>query len=128
MNRSFETIKRIRSDISDGDLLAMCERIVNKISKENAANLAHLSYAYFFDLGEDRELVMKSIHYLAGDVGFLKTRFEFITEDENIFELQIEEIQQNEQSRAYFDPHGEQIAREEFYKHVYSYFSADQAD
>lgn len=116
-------LARIRSDLQDPDLLRACEVIVDALQRTAGPNLAHITYGQFRDIGAPSEVIAKSLHYLAGDVGILQMHFEFITEDQDTHEISIDEIQESEKLQRYYDPRGESIEKIDFYRHIFPYFT-----
>lgn len=116
-------LERIRSDLQDPDLLRACEAILEVLQRTTHENLIHITYGQFRDLGMPNHAIVRSLHYLAGDVGLLEMRFEFITESEEIFEIPLSDIQENEKFQRFYDPHGESIDRGDFYRHVFPFFT-----
>lgn len=118
--------EKMRSDLHDSDMLEVCERIVEWIERENSSNVRHLTYSNFFDFASDRDLVIRSIHYLAGGIGVLDVKFEFISEDEETYPIEISDVQQSQREGAYFHPNGDRIERDEFFRRLYPYFTPAQ--
>lgn len=115
--------ERARTDLNDPEVRVVCEEILKYIDQADENKLQHLTYSYFYKFAPNkRDAVAKSIHYLSGVIAVLSVRFEYITDEEKIFEITRNDIQEQEATQRFYDPSGNRVDRDEFYSRIYPYF------
>lgn len=117
------TFERMRADLQDPHVRATCERILNYLNETETSKLRHLTYSHFYRFAPNKEVAAQSIHYLAGIISVLTINFEYITQEDDIFEVSTEDIREQELTQQFYDPQGNSIDRAEFYLRLHPYFT-----